>query len=105
VGEQGAHDRLAAVIAYVATPSVPSTLALAIAKRAGILLVGRTVSGHPQVHRGEAQPLTPGRAAVRRPSVGGASAPGYYALAPDGNRSLAARSRVGAMTTFALESA
>ncbi len=39
-------------IAYVATPSVPSTLALAIAKRTGLLLVGRAVSGHPQVHRG-----------------------------------------------------
>jgi FdhD protein len=40
-------------LAYVATPSVPSTLALAIARRAGVLLVGRAVSGHPQVHRGE----------------------------------------------------
>ncbi len=38
-------------IAYVATPSVPSTLALAIAKRAGVQLVGRAVSGSPQVHR------------------------------------------------------
>jgi FdhD protein len=41
-------------LAYVATPSVPSTLALAIAKRAGVLLVGRAVSGHPQFHRGGA---------------------------------------------------
>jgi len=39
-------------LAYVATPSVPSTLALTIAKRAGVLLVGRAVSGRPQFHRG-----------------------------------------------------
>ncbi len=38
-------------IAWVATPSVPSTLAQAIARRAGVVLVGRAVSGHPQVHR------------------------------------------------------
>jgi len=41
-------------IAWVATPSVPSTLALAIAKRAGVQLVGRAVSGAPQVHRSDA---------------------------------------------------
>jgi FdhD protein len=41
-------------IAYVATPSVPSTLALAIAKRAGVQVVGRAVSGSPQVHRSDA---------------------------------------------------
>ncbi|HXY19453.1 MAG TPA: formate dehydrogenase accessory sulfurtransferase FdhD [Gemmatimonadales bacterium] len=41
-------------ITYVATPSVPSTLALAIAKRAGVELVGRAVSGSPQVHRPDA---------------------------------------------------
>jgi FdhD protein len=41
-------------IVYVATPSVPSTLALAIAKRAGVELVGRAVSGSPQVHRPDA---------------------------------------------------
>ena len=40
-------------IAWVATPSVPSTLALAIAYRAGVILVGRAVSGHPQVHRSD----------------------------------------------------
>ena len=40
-------------IAYVATPSVPSTLALAIADRAGLILVGRAVSGHPQIHRSD----------------------------------------------------
>jgi FdhD protein len=41
-------------IAYVATPSVPSTLALAIARRGGVQLVGRAVSGSPQVHRSDA---------------------------------------------------
>jgi hypothetical protein len=37
--------------ACVATPSEPSTLALTIAKRAGVLRVGRAVSGQPQFHR------------------------------------------------------
>lgn len=37
-------------IAYVATPSVPSTLAATIARRSGMTLVGRAVSGHPQLH-------------------------------------------------------
>jgi formate dehydrogenase assembly factor FdhD len=41
-------------IVYVATPSVPSTLALTIAKRAGVEVVGRAVSGSPQVHRPDA---------------------------------------------------
>jgi FdhD protein len=41
-------------IAWIATPSVPSTLAVAIAKRAGVQLVGRAVSGSPQVHRADA---------------------------------------------------
>jgi FdhD protein len=40
-----------AAIAWVATPSVPSTLAGVIARRAGTVLVGRAVSGAPQVHR------------------------------------------------------
>jgi FdhD protein len=35
----------------VATPSVPSTLAVEIARSAGTLLVGRAVSGQPQFHR------------------------------------------------------
>lgn len=39
-----------AAVAWVATPSVPSTLALAIARRAGLTLVGRAVSGTPHVH-------------------------------------------------------
>ena len=40
-----------AAIGYVATPSVPSSLALEIARRAGLVLVGRAVSGSPHVHR------------------------------------------------------
>jgi len=38
-------------IAWIATPSVPSTLAGTIAARTGMTLVGRAVSGTPQVHR------------------------------------------------------
>jgi FdhD protein len=37
-------------LAWVATPSVPSTLADAVARRAGMTLIGRAVSGTPQVH-------------------------------------------------------
>jgi FdhD protein len=37
-------------IAWVATPSVPSTLAAVIARRAGVTLVGRAVSGAPHIH-------------------------------------------------------
>ncbi|HXM38370.1 MAG TPA: formate dehydrogenase accessory sulfurtransferase FdhD [Gemmatimonadales bacterium] len=40
-------------LAWVATPSVPSTLALTIAQRSGMVLVGRAVSGTPHVHRPE----------------------------------------------------
>lgn len=36
-------------VAVVATPSVPSTMAVGIARAAGIVLVGRAVSGQPQV--------------------------------------------------------
>ena len=36
-------------ISVVATPSVPSTIAVEIAKAAGMILVGRAVSGTPQV--------------------------------------------------------
>jgi FdhD protein len=42
-------------LAYVATPSVPSTLAVEIARRSGMVLVGRAVSGHPQ-HHGAVEP-------------------------------------------------
>jgi formate dehydrogenase accessory protein FdhD len=41
-------------VAYVATPSVPSTLAVEIARRSGMVLIGRAVSGHPQLHGAEA---------------------------------------------------
>lgn len=41
-------------ITFVATPSVPSTLALVLARRAGVQLVGRAVSGTPQIHRPDA---------------------------------------------------
>ena len=44
---KAARARLGAV----ATPSVPSTLAVEIARSAGTLLVGRAVSGQPQFHR------------------------------------------------------
>jgi FdhD protein len=37
-------------IVYIATPSVPSTLAVEIARRTGMVLVGRAVSGTPQLH-------------------------------------------------------
>ena len=41
-------------LAWVATPSVPSTLALTIARRSGMILVGRAVSGTPHLHRPDA---------------------------------------------------
>ncbi len=37
-------------LAWVATPSVPSTLAVEIARRSGMILIGRAVSGTPHVH-------------------------------------------------------
>jgi FdhD protein len=37
-------------VSWVATPSVPSTLAVEIANRSGMVLVGRAVSGTPQHH-------------------------------------------------------
>lgn len=40
-------------LAWVATPSVPSSLAVTIAQRSGMVLVGRAVSGTPHVHRPE----------------------------------------------------
>jgi FdhD protein len=43
-----AFKAVRAGIAWVATPSVPSTLAVEIARRSGITLVGRAVSGAPQ---------------------------------------------------------
>ena len=38
-------------LAYIATPSVPSTLARDIAGRSGMTLVGRAASGSPDYHR------------------------------------------------------
>ena len=49
-----AYKAARAGLAYVATPSVPSTLALTIARRCGMVLVGRAVSGAPHIHRPEA---------------------------------------------------
>jgi len=40
-------------IVWVATPSVPSTLAVEIARRAGMTLVGRAVSGAPHLWRSD----------------------------------------------------
>jgi len=37
-------------LAWIATPSVPSTLAVEVAGRSGMRLIGRAVSGTPQVH-------------------------------------------------------
>jgi FdhD protein len=45
-----AYKASRAGLVYVATPSVPSTLAVEIARRAGMILVGRAVSGQPQLH-------------------------------------------------------
>ena len=49
-----AYKAARAGLAYVATPSVPSTLALTIARRSGMVLVGRAVSGTPHIHRPDA---------------------------------------------------
>ncbi len=37
-------------LAWVATPSVPSTMAVEIARQCGMVLVGRAVSGTPRLH-------------------------------------------------------
>jgi len=47
-----AYKAVRAELGYVATPSVPSTLALEIGRRAGLLIIGRAVSGSPQLHGG-----------------------------------------------------
>jgi FdhD protein len=38
-------------LVWIATPSVPSTLAIEIARRTGMTLVGRAVSAAPHIHR------------------------------------------------------
>lgn len=45
-----AYKAARARIATVATPSVPSTIAVDIARASGMRLIGRAVSGQPQVH-------------------------------------------------------
>jgi FdhD protein len=45
-----AYKAARAQLAWVATPSVPSTLAVEVARRSGLVLVGRAVSGTPQLH-------------------------------------------------------
>jgi FdhD protein len=52
-----AFKAVRAGIAWVATVSVPTTLAVAIASRAGVTLVGRAVSGSPQRHLHDAGDL------------------------------------------------
>ena len=46
-----AYKAARANIAVVATPSVPSTIAVEIARASGMVLLGRAVSGQPQAHR------------------------------------------------------
>ena len=45
-----AYKAARAKVAVIATPSVPSTIAVDIARAAGMLLIGRAVSGAPQRH-------------------------------------------------------
>jgi FdhD protein len=45
-----AYKAARARIAVVATPSVPSTIAVDIARAAGMVMIGRAVSGQPQWH-------------------------------------------------------
>jgi len=46
-----AYKAARARISAIATPSVPSTIAVEIARASGMTLVGRAVSGAPQLHR------------------------------------------------------
>ena len=46
-----AYKAARANLSVIATPSVPSTIAVEIARASGIILIGRAVSGQPQVHR------------------------------------------------------
>jgi FdhD protein len=46
-----AYKAARANLSLLATPSVPSTIAVEIARASGMVLVGRAVSGQPQIHR------------------------------------------------------
>jgi FdhD protein len=48
-----AYKAARANLSVIATPSVPSTIAVDIARASGMMLIGRAVSGQPQVHRFE----------------------------------------------------
>lgn len=51
-----AYKAARAGMSVVATPSVPSTIAVEIARAAAMVLIGRAVSGQPQIHRFDAAP-------------------------------------------------
>ena len=46
-----AYKAARANLAAIATPSVPSTIAVEIARASGMTMIGRAVSGQPQIHR------------------------------------------------------
>lgn len=46
-----AYKAARANLSVIATPSVPSTIAVEIARASGMVLIGRAVSGQPQIHR------------------------------------------------------
>jgi FdhD protein len=46
-----AYKAARANLSVIATPSVPSTIAVEIARASGMVLIGRAVSGQPQLHR------------------------------------------------------
>ena len=46
-----AYKAARANLSAIATPSVPSTIAVEIARASGMMMIGRAVSGSPQVHR------------------------------------------------------
>jgi FdhD protein len=46
-----AYKAARANLSVIATPSVPSTIAVEIARASGMILIGRAVSGQPQIHR------------------------------------------------------
>lgn len=46
-----AYKAARANLSVIATPSVPSTIAVEIARASGMVMIGRAVSGQPQIHR------------------------------------------------------